>query len=149
MVCGSLHHCVHAADSVCVEPAMDPECSGNTFSRVFGTSTSAFELLVLKRKIMGPCWLQIKNPHTENKGVGPAELCLRDRPEYFSSIDFVVQIRGDRTGPQRHKPVPRDGSRCTEGHAAADGYESQCQNRCESQGKQEGGSVRNGPHLDK
>ena len=36
---------------------------------IFGTSTSAFELLVLKRKIMGPCWLQIKEPHIEHKGV--------------------------------------------------------------------------------
>jgi DNA polymerase alpha subunit A len=36
---------------------------------VFGTGTSAFELLVLKRKIKGPCWLQIKQPHVEHKGV--------------------------------------------------------------------------------
>lgn len=34
-----------------------------------GTNTSAFELLVLKRKIMGPCWLQIKKPHMDHKGV--------------------------------------------------------------------------------
>ncbi|KAH9066550.1 DNA polymerase alpha catalytic subunit [Lactarius vividus] len=40
-----------------------------TFSRIFGCNTSAFELLVLKRKIMGPCWLQIKQPHVEYKGV--------------------------------------------------------------------------------
>ncbi|KAJ6485791.1 hypothetical protein C8R45DRAFT_829069 [Mycena sanguinolenta] len=36
-------------------------------ARIFGTNTSAFELLVLKRKIMGPCWLTIKNPKIENK----------------------------------------------------------------------------------
>ena len=34
-----------------------------------GTSTSAFELLVLKSKIMGPCWLQIKKPQMDHKGV--------------------------------------------------------------------------------
>ncbi|KAI0272419.1 hypothetical protein BC834DRAFT_921889 [Gloeopeniophorella convolvens] len=39
------------------------------FSRIFGSNTNAFELLVLKRKIMGPCWLQIKKPHVEYKGV--------------------------------------------------------------------------------
>ncbi|KAH8832882.1 hypothetical protein DL96DRAFT_1583755 [Flagelloscypha sp. PMI_526] len=37
--------------------------------RIFGTNTSAFELLVLKRKIMGPCWLQIKKPEIEFKGI--------------------------------------------------------------------------------
>ncbi|KAF7370942.1 DNA polymerase [Mycena sanguinolenta] len=36
-------------------------------ARIFGTNTTAFELLVLKRKIMGPCWLTIKNPKIENK----------------------------------------------------------------------------------
>jgi DNA polymerase alpha subunit A len=46
--------------------------------RIFGTNTNAFELLVLKRKIMGPCWLQIKNPQIENKGV--------------SSVSFYVDI---------------------------------------------------------
>lgn len=51
------------------EPAIDSESSGKSFARVFGTNTSAFELLVVKRKIMGPCWLQIKKPHAENKGV--------------------------------------------------------------------------------
>ncbi|KAJ6624905.1 DNA polymerase alpha catalytic subunit [Mycena sp. CBHHK59/15] len=34
----------------------------------FGTNTTAFELLALKRKIMGPCWLEIKNPNIDNKG---------------------------------------------------------------------------------
>ena len=29
---------------------------------IFGIHTSAFELFMLKRKIMGPCWLQIKKP---------------------------------------------------------------------------------------
>ena len=37
--------------------------------KIFGTNTSAFELLVLKRKIMGPCWLQIKKPDVNFKGV--------------------------------------------------------------------------------
>ena len=27
---------------------------------MFGTNTSAFEMLVIKRKIMGPCWLDVK-----------------------------------------------------------------------------------------
>jgi DNA polymerase alpha subunit A len=51
------------------EPQIPNNVSSPNFSRVFGTSTNAFELLVLKRKIMGPCWLQIKKPLVEHKGV--------------------------------------------------------------------------------
>jgi DNA polymerase alpha subunit A len=43
-------------------------CSPN-IAKVFGTNTNAFELFVLKRKIMGPCWLEIRNPQIEFKGV--------------------------------------------------------------------------------
>ncbi|PWN51312.1 hypothetical protein IE53DRAFT_386318 [Violaceomyces palustris] len=43
------------------EPQLPFDLSGNTFSRVFGTNTSAFELFVVKRRIMGPCWLEVKH----------------------------------------------------------------------------------------
>ncbi|KAG6877195.1 hypothetical protein C0993_009512, partial [Termitomyces sp. T159_Od127] len=48
-------------------------CSPN-IAQIFGANTSAFELLVLKRKIMGPCWLEIKNPQIDNKGVSWCKL---------------------------------------------------------------------------
>ncbi|TBU30600.1 DNA polymerase alpha catalytic subunit [Dichomitus squalens] len=51
------------------EPQLPNNASSPNFSRIFGTNTSAFELMVLKRKIMGPCWLQIKHPEIDNKGV--------------------------------------------------------------------------------
>ncbi|KAH9849847.1 hypothetical protein C2E23DRAFT_887828 [Lenzites betulinus] len=51
------------------EPQLPNTASSPNFARIFGTNTSAFELLVLKRKIMGPCWLQIKKPEIENKGI--------------------------------------------------------------------------------
>ncbi|KAF8739169.1 DNA polymerase alpha catalytic subunit, partial [Rhizoctonia solani] len=50
------------------EPMLPMDLSGATFSRVLGTNTSAFELFVLKRKIMGPCWLDIKGCEPSNKG---------------------------------------------------------------------------------
>ncbi len=34
---------------------------GNTFECVFGANQSMLELFILKNKIMGPCWLNIKN----------------------------------------------------------------------------------------
>ncbi|CAD6916669.1 unnamed protein product [Tilletia laevis] len=42
-------------------PALPLDVSGRTFSRIFGTNTSAFELFVVKRKIMGPCWLNVQD----------------------------------------------------------------------------------------
>jgi DNA polymerase alpha subunit A len=37
------------------------ELEGETFSRVFGTSSNIFESFVLQRNVMGPCWLDISN----------------------------------------------------------------------------------------
>lgn len=51
------------------EPQVPMTACSPSISQVFGTNTNAFELLVLKRKIMGPCWLQIKNPKFENQGI--------------------------------------------------------------------------------
>lgn len=51
------------------EPAMPSDIHSPNFARIFGTNTSAFELFVIKRKIKGPCWLQIKDPEVANKGV--------------------------------------------------------------------------------
>lgn len=80
---------INATYRVCTEPAMDSETCGKTFACVLGTNTSAFELIVLKRKIMGPCWLRVKKPHAENKGVGPVTLRWWDGPER-SPLDFMV-----------------------------------------------------------
>lgn len=33
-----------------------------TFSKIFGSNTSFLEILLLERKIKGPCWLDIYNP---------------------------------------------------------------------------------------
>lgn len=60
-----------ASEEHCAESQLPNNASSPNFSRIFGTNTSAFELLVLKRKIMGPCWLQVKHPEIDNKGVSP------------------------------------------------------------------------------
>lgn len=41
---------------------LPPDLQGETFSRVFGTNTNIFEQFVLSTDIMGPCWLELKNP---------------------------------------------------------------------------------------
>ncbi|GLV41422.1 DNA polymerase alpha subunit 1 [Carabus blaptoides fortunei] len=42
--------------------ALESHVHGKTFSHVFGSETSYLELLLLDKKIKGPCWLEIKNP---------------------------------------------------------------------------------------
>ncbi|RZC38424.1 DNA polymerase alpha catalytic subunit, partial [Asbolus verrucosus] len=44
------------------EPAVAKSTQGKTFSRVFGTESSFLEILLLDRRIKGPCWLDISNP---------------------------------------------------------------------------------------
>ncbi|KAI9506594.1 hypothetical protein BX070DRAFT_186351 [Coemansia spiralis] len=43
------------------QPALPADLSGKTFEQVFGTTYSALELFLLKRRMMGPCWLELKN----------------------------------------------------------------------------------------
>lgn len=40
-------------------PALVTTGTGHTFSHVFGVHTGALELFLVKRRIMGPCWLQL------------------------------------------------------------------------------------------
>lgn len=50
-------------------PSLDPETTGKTFSKVFGTSSSFLELILLERKIRGPCWLDVRNPEAVSNPV--------------------------------------------------------------------------------
>uniref|UniRef100_A0A8B9Q979 DNA polymerase n=1 Tax=Apteryx owenii TaxID=8824 RepID=A0A8B9Q979_APTOW len=50
-------------------PRLPQDLKGETFSHVFGTNTSSLELLLMSRKIKGPCWLEIKNPQPSNQSV--------------------------------------------------------------------------------
>ena len=44
------------------EPEISDKVTGKTFSHVFGTNTKALELFIMKRRLMGPCWVKIQNP---------------------------------------------------------------------------------------
>ena len=43
-------------------PALPADASGTYFSKIFGAQTSSLELLLLKRRVMGPCWLKLDAP---------------------------------------------------------------------------------------
>ncbi|KND02063.1 DNA polymerase (pol2) [Spizellomyces punctatus DAOM BR117] len=51
------------------QPALPAGLSGKSFSRMFGTNTSALELFILKRRLMGPCWVEIKDANLTNKNI--------------------------------------------------------------------------------
>ena len=57
-----------------IEPVVPMTACSQNIAQIFGTNTTAFELLVLKRKIMGPCWIQIRHPEVDNKGVAASHL---------------------------------------------------------------------------
>ena len=88
------------------------ELVGKTFSRVFGTRTTALELLLLKRQVMGPCWLRLDNIRAVQ---APVSWCrfeyavdsakqlqhLADAPDapLFSLLALNLQsVRSDKTG---------------------------------------------------
>ncbi|KAL7750259.1 DNA-directed DNA polymerase alpha catalytic subunit pol1 [Sorochytrium milnesiophthora] len=75
--------------------------SGATFSHVFGTGTSALELFILKRKLMGPCWLNIKNAQVNDR---PISWCrfevVVDNPK-----DVVPYAEGSKDAPSAPPPL--------------------------------------------
>ncbi|KAL0089598.1 hypothetical protein F4703DRAFT_1914916 [Phycomyces blakesleeanus] len=60
------------------QPALPTNLSGKTFSRIFGANTGPLEQFIMKRDIMGPCWLEIK------------EAKLSDTSESWCKVEIVV-----------------------------------------------------------
>ncbi|KAH7045436.1 DNA polymerase family B-domain-containing protein [Linnemannia elongata] len=50
-------------------PSLPTDLKGETFSHVFGANTSALEHFIIKRNLMGPCWLEISRTRTNNTKV--------------------------------------------------------------------------------
>ncbi|KAI8978630.1 DNA polymerase family B-domain-containing protein [Pilobolus umbonatus] len=48
------------------QPVLEADISGKTFSHIFGTRTGPLEHFLLKRDIMGPCWLKVANAAISN-----------------------------------------------------------------------------------
>ncbi|KAK9761960.1 DNA-directed DNA polymerase alpha catalytic subunit pol1 [Basidiobolus ranarum] len=55
-------------------PQLPSDLTGETFERVFGTNTPALESFIIKRNIMGPCWLKVKNPQFSNRNISWCKL---------------------------------------------------------------------------
>ncbi|KAI8601789.1 DNA polymerase family B-domain-containing protein [Dissophora ornata] len=50
-------------------PSLPTDLKGETFSHVFGANTSALEHFIVKRNLMGPCWLEIEQAKMNNTKV--------------------------------------------------------------------------------
>ncbi|GAB1605260.1 DNA polymerase alpha catalytic subunit-like [Argonauta hians] len=50
-------------------PMLNKDLKGETFSHIFGTTTSGLEILLLDRKMKGPCWLDLKSPQVSHPPV--------------------------------------------------------------------------------
>lgn len=60
-------------------PAPPSNASGKTFSRVFGTTTSSLERLIISCKLKGPCWLHIRNPSLPSHNISWCKIeCIAD-----------------------------------------------------------------------
>ncbi|GAA5895337.1 DNA-directed DNA polymerase alpha catalytic subunit POL1 [Sporobolomyces salmoneus] len=76
------------------------DASGNLYSRVFGTTATPFERLVVDRKIMGPCWLNVTAPKI-NKGEAISWTKLEVEADYLNVSPFASS---DAAAP---KDIPR------------------------------------------
>ncbi|CAN0600041.1 unnamed protein product, partial [Ectocarpus sp. 12 AP-2014] len=45
------------------------ESGGKTFQAIFGARTPLIESFLIKRKLMGPCWITVRNPKVNNAPV--------------------------------------------------------------------------------
>ncbi|KAJ2991108.1 DNA polymerase alpha catalytic subunit [Globomyces sp. JEL0801] len=84
------------------EPALNANTTGRTFSKIFGTQTNALELFLLKRKLMGPCWLRINNPQISTKNISWCQLeILLTTPKNIVLLDTKI----DTNVPTKTPPL--------------------------------------------
>ncbi|CAK1548647.1 unnamed protein product [Leptosia nina] len=67
-----------------------------TFSHIFGANTSSLEMLLLERKIKGPCWLEVTDPDSSGPKVS---LCKME-----GSCDNMDNINVIRSGDDLEPP---------------------------------------------
>jgi DNA polymerase alpha subunit A len=67
---------------------------GKSFERIFGSTSSALELFLLKRKLMGPCWITIKHPKISAESVSWCKIEVS-----LESPKFVVKMPAAQCPP--------------------------------------------------
>ncbi|KAJ3013063.1 DNA-directed DNA polymerase alpha catalytic subunit pol1 [Thoreauomyces humboldtii] len=83
------------------QPELPANLSGRTFSRIFGANTGALETFILKRRLMGPCWVQIKEAKLSNRGLSWCRVEIEiDDPKMLNPFK-----EGDPTAPKTAPPL--------------------------------------------
>ena len=75
------------------------EQGGKYFQRILGSGSSLIENFIVKRKLMGPCWVRIKNPEPNNAAVSWCKLELQ-----VSDPKHIVRL--DSNGSESRPPPP-------------------------------------------
>ncbi|KAI8826187.1 DNA polymerase family B-domain-containing protein [Fimicolochytrium jonesii] len=83
------------------QPALPTGLSGKSFSKIFGTKTNALELFILKRKLMGPCWVEIKNPSMINRNVSWCKLEVN-----VADPKSISPLKDEQMSPTQKKAPP-------------------------------------------
>ena len=63
-----VHECLKYKAPPKVKEMPEDVMSGRSYSHVFGAETTALEQLIIRRKIMGPCWLKFEAPEANTHG---------------------------------------------------------------------------------
>ncbi|RKP01383.1 hypothetical protein CXG81DRAFT_12079 [Caulochytrium protostelioides] len=84
------------------DPALPMDLQGKSFSHAFGTTTSAVELFLRKRRLMGPQWLKIAGAQTRTSA--PISWCKMEVE--IASPKQVVLVRGDMDKTPFAAPPP-------------------------------------------
>jgi DNA polymerase alpha subunit A len=84
-----------------VEPPLPSKIHGKTFSHAFGTATNALETFLLKRKMMGPSWIQIKNAQLMKPAISWCKL----EAKVTDQKEIRVFAEGEEGAPKESPPL--------------------------------------------
>ena len=64
---------------------------GRSFAKILGAGASLVENFIIKRQLMGPCWVRIQNPQPLNGAVSWCKLeCRIDSPKQLTRLDSIL-----------------------------------------------------------
>jgi DNA polymerase alpha subunit A len=75
-------------------PTQAQRQGGKTYEKIFGASSSCIELFLLKRKLMGPCWIRIKNPKSSSEVTSWCRIEVA-----VENPKFIVKVPQDEVTP--------------------------------------------------
>lgn len=91
-------------DAVYPKPE-EEECTngGNTFMEILNAGATTLETFILKRKLMGPCWIRIYDPQPARSPTSWCKVeCTIDNPKNIVRCDLVK----DESKPPLSRPSP-------------------------------------------